>query len=168
VRRAPIAATAFGLFVALLGCGVPATFVSPVPPSDAGADAWFAGPVKEVRQAFRQAMLDAGMSIDIGRSSPMMLVGLRQQVPYVDGDSEGPATGSPPIYVMRVELSRPAAETHVRMIVDVQCPSCDGTSPYVWEYPADLIRNVIEHARDTLREQSPRINYPTRYRPPAR
>ena len=155
-----------GAIVLLLvvGCGGPATFVSPDPPPDTAADAWFLSGVPAVRSALRQAMTEHGMMIDAGESSATVVVGVRQQLPYVDEASGRPASGPLPTYRARAVLSR-KRETHVRLAVRADCRSCDGVTPYEWQYADDVIRAVFERTRSVLGERRPRFAYPPRYRP---
>ena len=155
-----------GAIVLLLvvGCGGPATFVSPDPPPDTAADAWFLSGVPAVRSALRRAMTEHGMMIDSGESSATAVVGVRQQLPYVDEASGRPASGPLPAYRVRAALSR-ERETHVRLTVGADCRSCDGVTPYEWQYPGDVTRAVLERTRSILGERRPRFAYPPRYRP---
>jgi hypothetical protein len=162
-RRTPVAAGAFALLLAA-GCGGPATFVSPDPPPDTTADAWFLSGVPAVGAAVRQAMTEHGMAIDAAKSSATVVVASRQQLPYVDESSGRPASGPLPAYRVRAVLSR-AGETRVRLTIAADCRACDGATPYEWQYPVDLTRRVFERTRAILGERRPRFAYPPRYRP---
>jgi len=148
----------------LAGCAGPATFVASEPPPETGVDAWFASPPAKVRGALAQSMIEEGFSVEPG-ASPKAVVGTKRQVPYVDEESVEPASGPIPFYALRAVIARDG-ETHVRLTVHPECASCDGTSLYEWEYPVDLMRDVVERSRKMLREKRPRVVYPPRYRPP--
>ncbi len=146
------------------GCGGTATFVSAEPPPDSVADAWFGRPVTEVRAAVLQAMLDGGLVIDQSASDAATVVGTRQQVPYV-GEGAGELAGGPlPLYRVKVVLSRDG-RTHVRATVHAVCQACDGATPYEWEYPGDLVRDILERAHRRLGDSAARFEYPPRFRP---
>ncbi len=149
----------------LSGCAGPSTFVSSEPPPETAADAWFLSGIPAVRAAVRQAMIDHGVTLDAAKSGPTVLVGSKEQLPYVDEETGEPAAGPLPVYVVRAAISRPG-DTHVRLQVRAECGACDGETPYVWEYPSDLIRAILEETRTALHERHPRIVYPPRYRPP--
>jgi len=161
-----VAALALALLL-LTGCAGPSTFVSPEPPPETHADAWFLSGMPRVHAALRNAMAAAGMSVVTEECSPTVVVAERHQLPYIDEDVGAPAAGPLPVYRMRAVLSRPG-DTHVRIAVRPHCTACDGTTPYEWEYPVDLIRTVLEDARRSLAERRPRFRYPPRYTPPRR
>ena len=159
-----LALLALPALLAAGGCGGPATFVSTEPPPDSVAEAWFGLPVTEVRAAVRQAMLDGGLVIDQPASDATTVVGTRQQVPYV-GEGAGELAGGPlPLYRVKVVLSRDG-RTHVRATAHAVCPTCDGATPYEWEYPGDLVRDILEGAHRRLGDPGARFNYPPRFRP---
>ncbi len=157
-----IACTALALAA---GCAGPSTFVSPEPPREAHADAWFPRGMDEVRLAVTQAMALAGMSIVPGENSPTVAVAEKHQLPYIAEDAGAPPAGPLPVYRMRAVLSSRGVDTHVRIVVEPGCPACDGTTPYEWEYPVDLIRSVLEGTRSKLGHRGPRIHYPPRFVP---
>ncbi len=106
-----------------------------------------------------------GMTIDAAAGSKTVVVARKQQLPHVDQASGGPVSGPLPVYVLTAALTR-NVNTHVRASVSVDCPSCDGATAYVWEYPADLLRRVLEDTRGTLKERGARLALPPRYAPP--
>lgn len=148
-----------------VGCAGPSTFVSPDPPRGTHADARFPNKTEEVRLAVTQAMVVAGMSIVPGESTSTATVGEKHQLPYIGEDAGEPAAGPLPVYRMRAVLSRRGVDTHVRVAVEPHCPACNGTTPYEWEYPVELIRTVLERTRKTLGHRGPRIHYPPRFVP---
>jgi hypothetical protein len=147
------------------GCAGPSTFISPNPPAPVEVDAFFPNGLPAVRAAVTQAMDLAGLAPVPGESSPTVAVAEKHQLPYIAEDVGAPVAGPLPAYRMRAMFSRRGAETHVRVVVEPQCPACNGTTPYEWEYPVDLIRRVLERARSTLRPHGPRIDYPPRFVP---
>lgn len=147
------------------GCAGPSTFVSPQPPPETHADAWFLSDMPSVHAALRGATVAAGMSIVTEECSATVVVAEKHQLPYIDAEVGAPAAGRLPVYRMRAALSRPG-DTHVRVAVRPLCPACDGATPYEWEYPVDLIRTVLEGTRSSLAERRPRLRYPPRYAPP--
>ena len=157
-------AAALSLVVAAAGCGGPARFVSPDPPPNTAADAWFRSGVPAVRAALAAAMERNGIAIDREACTPTVVAGVRHQLPYVDGSSGEPVRGALPAYRLRAVLTR-AERTHVRLTLRPQCASCDGRTLYEWEYPGDVIRTVFEDTRRILGERGHRFSYPPRYRP---
>lgn len=147
----------------LSGCAGPSTFVSPTPPPDTEAQAWFKSDVPAVRAALARAMVETDLPLDHDASGPRLVVASRQQVPHVRG-AAAPAPGPLPTYTLRARLS-PADGTHVEATVTVDCPSCNGTSAYEWEYPGDLVKEVFQATRQILGERSPRFRHPPRFRP---
>lgn len=148
------------------GCGGPATFVSPTPPPGTTGDAWYARPPASVRTALGTAIAESGLVLDDSRTDRNTLVGSRQQVPYV-GDGAGELAAGPlPLYRVTVGLSSDGSETHVRATVQVVCSACDGSTPYEWEYPSDVIRSIFEKTRKILGVGKPRYRYPARHVPP--
>ena len=164
LRLTLLAFSALALLWAGSGCAGPARFVSPEPPPDTTAEAWFASGPPAVRAALVAAMESQGIAIDAAACSPTTVVGVRHQLPYVDETSGGPARGTLPAYRLRAVLER-RDHTHVRLTVRVHCPACDGVTPYEWEYPGDVIRRVLDRVRRALGERRPRFAYPARYRP---
>jgi hypothetical protein len=163
-----IACAALALAV---GCAGPSTFVSPDPPPQTHVDARFPNAVDPVRMAIRDGMAKAGMSIIGEECSRFVLVADRRQLPYIGEDAGEPASGPLPILRMRAVVSPKDTDshvTHVRVTVEPVCRACDGATPYEWEYPVELIRDVLEHARKRLKHRGPRIAYPPRYLPPPR
>lgn len=155
------------LVLAGAGCSGPATFVAASPPPDVTAEAWFASPPVAVHRAMTIAMTDVGMSVDDVGSSAMALAATKNQLPHVSEDSGGPAPGSLPFYRLEAALSRTGSDVHVRATVRGVCQGCDGSTPYVWQYPEDLLRAVFERTRSILGERHVRFAFPGRYRPPA-
>ncbi|MBD3349817.1 MAG: hypothetical protein GF400_11580, partial [Candidatus Eisenbacteria bacterium] len=147
--------------LAFAGCGGTATFVSTEPPPDTSADAWYASRMAKVRTALTRAMTEAGFSLEPA-SSKTVVTGTKQQLPYVDEETGGPAGGPLPAYKMHAVLTR-KEKTHVRLAVHPECAACDGATPYEWEYPVDLLRDVLERTRRILGETRPRFAYPRRY-----
>jgi hypothetical protein len=147
------------------GCAGPSTFVSPEPPARAQVDASFPNDLPAVRLAVTQAMDLAGLAPLPGEGNPTVIVAEKHQLPYIAEDAGAPAAGPLPLYRMRATLSRRGVETHVRIVVQPECPACNGTTPYEWEYPVDLIRRVLERTRSTLGHRGPRIDYPPRFVP---
>ena len=164
--RVFVAALAAGAFitVALGGCGGTATFVSATPPPDVSADAWFSSSVPAVKRAVASAMLRAGLTLFPGEGDVDTLIGSKQQVPYVGKGGGEPAPGRLPVYRVTATFTR-QGDTHVRMSIDVLCPTCNGKFPYEWQDPSDLLRDVFDGARRTLNEKQTRVSYPPRYRP---
>jgi hypothetical protein len=147
------------------GCAGPSTFVSPDPPAPAQVDASFPNDPAAVHLALSRAMELAGISIVPGESTATVAVAEKHQLPYIAEEAGAPAAGRLPVYRMRALLSRRGVETHVRIVVEPLCPACDGTTPYEWEYPIDLIRSVLERTRSSLGHRGPRIQYPPRFVP---
>lgn len=167
MRRTCARAVPAALFlaaIALAGCGAPATFVSVTPPPDLDADAWYGSSLPAVRTALRRAMVETGLTLgdDAGEAT---VVGLRQQVPYVGEGAGDPVPGRLPVYRLTARLSSEGG-TRVRVHVSVVCDVCDGATPYEWEYPGDIVRNVFERTRRMLGERHARYACPERYRPP--
>jgi len=157
-------AGAASLLVGLGGCGAPATFISAAPPPDVTAEAWYESPPQAVRNAIAEAMAKARIAPDASASEQDVLAGTKQQVPYVGKGAGEPAPGPLPVYRIRMTITE-AGDTHVRADIDVVCPTCTGTVPYVWEYPGHLLRSVIEGAQQILGEKQGRASYPARHEP---
>jgi hypothetical protein len=153
------------LALALSGCGAAATFTSAVPPPDATAEAWYRSDAPAVRSAIVRAMRDAMITVDPASGDAGTVVGTRQQVPYVGEGGVEPAAGPLPAYRLRVTTARRATDTHVLATVSAVCRTCDGKTPYEWEYPGDLLKDVLEGAREILGEKRVRVSYPPRHRP---
>ena len=164
--RAAVAmlAKAASLLVSLSGCGAPATFTSAVPPPDVTAEAWYESPAPAVSGALAEAMLRAAIAVDASESEHGVLVGAKQQLPYVGRGAAEPAPGPLPVYRVRVHVEGTGG-AHVRADIDVVCPACSQEVPYVWEYPGHLLRSIFEDARRLLGEKRVRATYPPRYRP---
>jgi hypothetical protein len=162
MKRSFVAATLVVLTLSTAGCG-PATFVSTQPPPDVHAEAWFRSPVAKVESALRQAMSEDGLSLE-PEDAAAVVVGVKQQLPYVDEESGQPASGPLPVYRLRATITR-ADETRVEIVLDPKCVACDGQTPYEWEYPCDVIRSILDRTRRILRENRARVSYPPRYRP---
>lgn len=166
-RVAPGLAIAASVALAA-GCGGPARFVSPHPPPDAVAHAWFVRDVPAAHAALIAAMERRGMAVDASASSPAVVVAVKHQLPYVDAVSGEPAKGPLPAYIVRAELSRDAGRTHVIMAVRADCPSCDGATPYEWERPTDLALRLLRHTASLLGERRARFAYPPEQPPELR
>jgi hypothetical protein len=151
-----------------VGCAGPSTFVSPDPPRGAHVDAWFPEPLERVRFAIGQSMVLAGMTVVPSEDARTVAVAEKHQLPYIGEDAGAPAPGRLPVYRMRAVLSERGVDTHVRVTVEPHCPACNGTTPYEWEYPVELLRDVLERTRSKLGHRGPRIRYPPRYVPPRR
>jgi hypothetical protein len=160
--------TVLAAVVLTAGCAGPATFVSPDPPNDVRVEAWFPKPIERVRGAVADAMVHSRVSIVAGKSTPTLVVGEKPQLPYIGEDAGAPASGPLPVYRVRAALSRRGVDTHVRVSVDPSCPACDGQTLYEWEYPVELVRNILEGTRSKLGGRAPRISYPPRFVPPRR
>jgi hypothetical protein len=162
-----VAARACGLclLLALSGCGAAATFISTTPPPDKTAEAWYGSPVWEVEAAIKQAMRGARIAVDPAAGGPGVVVGTKQQVPYVGRGAGEPAPGPLPVYRVRTVITRPGDVTHVGASIEVVCPSCGSTTPYEWEYPGDLFRDIFEGARRVLSDRGARVSYPPRHEP---
>lgn len=144
------------------GCAGGATFVSTAPPPDTSGDAWFVAGAQRVRNAVARAMQDRGFAIDGETSGPALVVGRRTQRLAETADAV-----EPPVYTLRCVIAR-QGNTHVRATIDPTCPACDGATEFVWDYPADLLRDVLERTRTLLGERRARVDLPPRYRPPRR
>lgn len=158
-------AIACGAAALSVGCAGPSTFVSPDPPDGAQVDTWFPRPMERVRSAIAQSMSEARLSITVAEGGPTVVAAEKHQLPYIAEDAGAPPTGPLPVYRMRAILSPRSAGTHVRVTVEPSCPACNGTTPYEWEYPVDLIRDVLERTRSALGHRGPRIDYPPRFVP---
>ena len=158
--------TVCATLVLVAGCAGPATFVSPEPPHEAHADALFPRTIERVRVAVGEAMVESGLTIVPEGTSRTLVVAEKTQLPYIGEDAGAPAAGPLPVYHLRAALSRRGADTHVRVVVAPLCPACDGSTPYEWEYPVDLIRGVLEKTRSKLGRRGPRIHYPPRFLAP--
>ncbi len=158
-----LAACAF-LPVALSGCGSTATFVSVTPPPQVSADAWYESSVPAVRDAVWQAMLAGRIAVDPDRSDGTSVVGTKQQVPYVGSGAGEPAPGPLPVYRITATITN-QGDTHVRASIDVLCPTCGDNVPYEWEYPVDVLRDIVNGAREFLGEKRVRASYPPRRKP---
>ncbi|MFH1690833.1 MAG: hypothetical protein ABIE42_11475 [Candidatus Eisenbacteria bacterium] len=165
--RVVVAAGACGLFLllALSGCGAPATFVSTTPPPDMTAEAWYGSSVPEVRAAISKAMRGARIAISPDAGGAGTIVGTKQQVPYVGRGAGEPAPGRLPVYRVRTTITRPGDVTHVRASIEVVCPSCGSKTPYEWEYPGNLFRDIFEGTRRILSDRKARVSYPPRHEP---
>lgn len=157
--------TACATVAFVAGCAGPATFVSPEPPHEAHADALFPRTIERVRAAVAETMVESGLTIVPEETSRTVVVAEKTQLPYIGEDAGAPAAGPLPVYRVRAALSRRAADTHVRVAVLPQCAACDGSTPYEWEYPVDLIRSILEQTRSKLGHRGPRIHYPPRFVP---
>ena len=157
-------AACLSLPVALGGCGGPATFISATPPPDVFAEVWYKSPIPAVRDAVRQAMLDARITVDAAAGNDAEVIGAKQQVPYVGEGAGEPTPGPLPVYRVTATLTK-QGDTHVRASVDVACPTCNGKVPYEWGYPDDLLRDIFDGASRILNERSARVSYPPRHRP---
>jgi hypothetical protein len=125
------------------------------------AEAWFDSPVQAVRDAMAVAMARAGIAIE---GDDAELVGVKQQVPHVGRGAGEPAPGPLPVYRIRVTFARDGG-TRVRARLEPVCPACNGKTPYVWQYPGDLLRDVFEETRQALGEREARFSYPARHKP---
>ena len=152
------------LSVALGGCGGTATFVSATPPPQVSADAWYESSIPVVRDAVWQAMLADGIAVDPAHCGSATVIGTKQQVPYVGKGTGGPAPGPLPVYRVTATITN-QGDTHVRAFIDVLCPSCTGKVPYEWEYPVDILRDLVNGAREFLGEKRVRASYPPRHKP---
>jgi len=150
--------------LAAAGCGGPATFVSTAPPPETSADAWFVCPPAKVRGAVRQAAVESGFSLNPG-GPDHLVTGTKQQMPYIDEETSKPTTGPLPLYELTARITR-EEKTHIRLSIDPVCTACDGQTPYEWEYPVDLLRDIMQRTTGLLRGSKSRIVYPGRYRPP--
>ena len=159
----PLAASAVVAVALLAGCGGPATFVSADPPPATTASAWFAAGVPAVRDALARAMASEGLTLD-STGGTTLLIGSKHAVPYIDDETTTPVAGPLPLYVLEATLARPK-ETHVRLVLLVRDDGRPNV-PFEWEYPSDLIRGVLDRARDHLREPRARYDVPPRYRAP--
>ncbi len=166
LARTLVSALAAGAFflVALGGCGGTATFVSATPPPQMSADAWYRSSVPAVKAAVRQAMLDARIMVDPAAGDDATVVGKKQQVPYVGKGAGEPVPGPLPVYRITATITT-QGDTHVRASVDVLCPNCSGKVPYEWEYPVDVLRDIVNGAREFLGEKRVRASYPPRHEP---
>jgi len=158
-----LAACAF-LPVALGGCGGTATFVSATPPPQVSADAWYVSSDPVVRDAIWQAMLAGRIVVDPARCDSATVVGTKQQVPYVGEGADEPAPGPLPVYRVTAIITN-QGDTHVQASVDVLCPNCGGKVPYEWEYPVDVLRDIVNGAREFLGEKRVHASYPPRHEP---
>ncbi|MBD3366607.1 MAG: hypothetical protein GF405_00365 [Candidatus Eisenbacteria bacterium] len=152
------------LFMAALaagGCAGGSTFVSTTPPPDTSGDAWFIADAPRVRNAVARSMQEHGFALDAGTGGAVV-AGTKPQLV-----AEGRPADGRPVYRLRCIITR-QGDTHVRATVAPQCAVCDGTTEFEWEYPADLVRGVLERTRTLLGERRARIDYPPRYRPPHR
>jgi hypothetical protein len=109
-------------------------------------------------------MLRSGLTLFPGEGDPDALIASRQQVPYVGRGAGPPAPGPLPVYRVTATITR-QDDTHVRVSLDVVCPACNGKVPYEWQYPGDLLREVLDGARRILSEKDARVSYPPRHRP---
>lgn len=150
--------------MALGGCGGTATFVSAHPPPRVSADAWYESSVPVVRDAVWQAMLAGRIAVDPDRSDGTTVVGTKQQVPYVGKGAGEPAPGPLPVYRITATITD-QGDTHVRTSIDVLCPNCSGKVPYEWEYPVDVLRDIVNGAREFLGERRVHASYPPRHEP---
>jgi len=162
---APALAAGAFILVALTGCGGPASFTSTEQPPDSTSEAWYKSPAPAVRAALAGAMVEAGITIDRTVSDTGMVVGTKQQLPYTGrrGPPE-PSPGPLPLYRVSATVSK-RGDTHVRALFQAVCTSCGGKTPFVWEYPGDVLRDVFEGAGRLLSEKSQRVTYPPRHEP---
>lgn len=151
---------------ALAGCGGPATFVSADPPPVTKAEAWFLSTVPNVHSAMRQAMVDNGLEVEPG-AEEAQLVGTKKQLPFVDEDSQAPAEGPLPVYHVTADIKR-TGETYVSLVLMPECSTCGGSTEYEWEYPGDILRDVLNEAQNILLESRARFVYQDRFRPETR
>jgi len=149
----------------LAGCAAPATFVSIDPPPDTTGEAWFASPVPAVHGALARSIVEAGLAILDGASSPGRILAVRDQLPHIHSDLPAPAPGRLPRYVVTVDIERRDNQTHVRAIVRVEHLG-DPAAPYVWQYPTDLLERSFDGARRILGERARRFAVPPRFRTP--
>jgi hypothetical protein len=159
------AACLLGALLVLVGCAGPATFVSASPPPHAVGEAWFRSSVPAVRSAIAQAMSEEGIALNRQLNTPTVVVGTRTEMPYVDKSSGQPAAGPLPTYDVRASLDRSDSETRVTLELDAVCPGCDGSTPYVWEYPGDVMRLIFEDTHQILSERIYHVVYPERFSP---
>jgi hypothetical protein len=150
--------------VALGGCGGTATFISATPPPQVSADAWYESSVPAVRDAVWQAMLASRIAVDPARCDGATVVGTKQQVPYVGKGAGEPAPGPLPVYRVTAIITK-QGDTHVRTSVDVLCSTCSDNVPYEWEYPVDVLRDIVNGAREFLGEKRVHASYPPRHKP---
>ena len=153
-------------FPFLTSCAPSATFVSAEPPHDVEVSASFTSGAPAVTNALRLALGRSGITPDPVDAAENRVIGVRQQVPYVGAGASNPAPGQLPVYTVTAVVT-PGERTHVRLSVIVQCPACDGSTPYEWEYPVDVVRNVLERTRRMLGERGTTVDYPPRHRPTA-
>jgi hypothetical protein len=146
------------------GCASTSTFVSVEPPPGAVVEASFTSGAPEVVDALLKAMSKAGLTVDVRGEGGDRVVGVRQQVPFVGKGTTAPAAGALPVYRLTAAVTS-RGQTLVTASVEVLCKSCDGETPYEWEYPTDLLRTVIEGACHLLGERGHRVTYPPRHRP---
>jgi hypothetical protein len=155
-------------FVAMLslaaGCAPSATFVSTEPPPQVEVVADFTSSSTAVTSALRRAMIRSGITLEAAGPERNRVVGVRQQVPYVGGGAVDPAPGRLPFYSVTGVVTVDE-QTRVRLTVDARCQTCDGSTPYEWEYPVDVLRAVLERTREALGEGRLRVEYPRRYKP---
>jgi len=149
---------------AIAGCAPTATFVSPDPPPGVTVETVFGKSVPAVTAAFEKAMRRTDVTLQQRPPGGGAVVGTRQQVPYVGEGVDVPAPGALPVYRVTAVVTE-RRDTRVRASVDVICPACDGVTPYEWEYPTNLLRAVVEKARDILQERGHQVAYPPRHRP---
>jgi hypothetical protein len=144
------------------GCAGGATFTSTDPPPETTADAWFIASQPRVRNAAARAMQEHGFALDPD-GGPALVVGTKAQRP-ADGQASSEKS---PTYLLRIVITR-EGDTHARATVLPECALCDGSREFEWEYPADVLRGVLERTRDLVGERRARLVLPPRHRPHAR
>ncbi len=153
------------LLATLNGCGGAATFVSTEPPPDVTAEAWYTSSVPQVKAAIGRAMRGARVAVDPDAGGAGTIVGTKQQVPYVGTGAGAPAAGPLPVYRVAVTVRRQGDLTHAGASIEVVCPSCGSETPYEWQYPGDLFRDIFERTRRILSDRGGRTSYPPRHEP---
>ncbi len=148
--------------LALGGCAGGSSFTATSPPPDTSADAWFVASPERVRNAVARAMEEQGFALMTDPDTGAILRGTKPQLV-----ADGRPVEQMPIYVLRARVTK-EGNTHVRATVSPECPVCDGVTEFEWEYPTDLLRDVLGRTRALLGEGTARLSYPPRYRPPIR
>ena len=152
------------ILAALTGCGGAASFTSTERPPDSTSEAWYESPAPAVRAALAEAMVGAGITIDETAGDAGMVVGTKRQLPYTGRRAPDSPPGPLPLYRVSATVSN-RGDTHVRAQFQAVCTSCGGKTPFVWEYPGDVLRDVFEGAGRLLSEKSQRVTYPPRHEP---
>jgi hypothetical protein len=145
------------------GCAGPATFVSPTAPPEAVGEAWFQADVQPVRTAVARAMFEGGVTLDVKDSKPSEVAGVIPQYPYAPQGQAPPASEKPATYHITAALSSVGLDTYVRFTIDADCPGCNGTTEYVWDYPVEIMRDIYQRADDLLMARWQSIAYSRPY-----